>query len=72
MSEVDALTLPDARDLVGYWRERPPPHIVLRAIGEFLGAWEPVKASAGTRLASEEEILGFIQSYKNAAPPPPS
>ena len=42
---IDALTMAEAQEIVGYWEQNPPPHLILQAIARMLG-WTPPRAPA--------------------------
>lgn len=71
MAEVDALMLAEAEELVRYWQQHPPVHVVLRTLGEYFGAWESAKALIGGppepfALSDEATITGALALFQQA------
>ncbi len=64
---MDGLTLGAAEELVEYWQVHPPAHVVLRGIGEYLGAWEgPAVRRAPQHLATEAEVMAGLEAFNRA------
>lgn len=65
---MDSLTLPDAMELSDYWTFYPPAHVVLRGIGQYLGAWDAPsgKSAPGKHLATEAEIMSAFETFQRS------
>jgi len=61
LGEIDELTLRQAEELVTYWNEHPPAHLVLAAAFEVKGT---TKANASEdSIPTEEEIYQFVAMF---------
>ena len=70
---IDRMTLAEAGEILGYWAEAPPAHLLLQAIARLLG-WAPAPA---TEPAAFDDIdaaappgLAVVRGADNAMPPP--
>lgn len=53
---MDETPWPDVLDLLSYWKNHPPVHILVRGFFKIED-----KAGAGTKLLTEEELRAAIQ-----------
>lgn len=64
---MDALTLWEVYDLVDYWKEFPPTHILLRSLSGALGWKAPTggKVSGGPSVIvpTEAEVMQLVSMF---------
>ena len=58
---MDELTVPQLEDLMGYWKEHPPLHLMVQS---FLGYEGKVGAVEQARVPTEDDLKALVSMFR--------
>jgi hypothetical protein len=58
---VEELTLPQLEELMGYWKDHPPLHLMVESLLGIEGKGEAVDEA---RQPTEQDLAGLVQAFR--------